>query len=163
MEAPYRLPLQLDFSRLKALASAERNAWEDYLWVLREDPSFFVETMSDYEQHRSEVLLDTYGQKHPTLKASKKTFQVLGALLGEIITNICGQLKMSVPPSPPMRQFFHHQPQESGTTKMATTYSPPPEDHVVKRLVPILELLWDDQKRFLFSLHTIVDEIDRLI
>ena len=72
VEAPYPLLSQLDFSRLKALASAERNAREDRLWALREDPGFFAETMSDYEQHRSEVLLDTYGQKHPTLKASEK-------------------------------------------------------------------------------------------
>jgi hypothetical protein len=218
MEEPYRRPSQLDFARLKSLASAERNSREDHLWELREDPSYFAEIMRDNEQHRSEIILDSYGQKHPTLTQPGRAlfwnrilgnvvvdayfglakfdaivkqihdieelaanykdqirpeddlpgeyleaFQNLRFMLEDTVTDICGQLKASVLPSPPMRQFCVRDPQDPNSTKISTVYSPPREDHAVKSLMPMLEILWDDKQRHLFGLHSIVDELDRLI
>jgi hypothetical protein len=218
LEEPYRRPTQLDFFRMKGLASAERNSREDHLWSLREDPSYFAEVMRDNEQHRSEIIIDSYGQKHPTLtqpgrplfwnrilgnvvvdayfglakwdaivkhiqsieelaakykdqirpqddlpKEYLEAFQNLRFMLEDTVTDICGQLKASVLPSPPMRQFCVRDPQDPNSTKISTAYSPPSGDHAVKRLMPILEILWDDKQRHLFGLHSVVDEVDRLI
>jgi len=68
METSYRIPAHLDFTRLKAIAAAERNTTEDHLWALREDPSYFAEIMQEHSEQRQEMLLDTKGHTHPTLK-----------------------------------------------------------------------------------------------
>ncbi|KAL6157812.1 hypothetical protein ACJQWK_07516 [Exserohilum turcicum] len=67
-EAPYRIPAHLDFDRLKALASAERNWREDHLWALREDPSYFADIMQRRSEHRQEMLWDTSDREHPSLR-----------------------------------------------------------------------------------------------
>ncbi|KAF2798204.1 hypothetical protein K505DRAFT_268147 [Melanomma pulvis-pyrius CBS 109.77] len=218
LEAPYRVPAHLDFSRLKSLASAERNSREDHLWDLREDPGYFAEVMRDYEQHRSEMILDKHGQNHPTLTQPGRAlfwnrilgnvvvdayfglakfdaitqqisglneleeryrnqiqpqddlpmdyleaFQNLRFMLSDTVTDICGQLKSCVLPSPPMREFCYRNPQDPNTTKISTAYSPPSQDHAVKRIMPLFEILWDDEQRRLFGVHTVTDEIERLI
>ena len=40
-EAPYRLPAQLDLSKLKSLIAARRSDAENHIWALREDPYVF--------------------------------------------------------------------------------------------------------------------------
>lgn len=66
-EAPYRVPLHLDFERLRAIIAAKRSAAEDYIWGLREDPGYFAEIVGDWTEHRQEKLLDTNGKRHPVL------------------------------------------------------------------------------------------------
>ncbi|KAF2267621.1 hypothetical protein CC78DRAFT_62548 [Lojkania enalia] len=86
LESPYRVPAKLEFSRLRALASAACDTMEDNLWALREDPSYFAQVMQDYAEHRQEIILDEYGQKHPTLITSGKPLfwnRVLGAVVGQ--------------------------------------------------------------------------------
>lgn len=86
MEAPYKVPAQIDFLRLRALLSAERNAREDHLWSLREDPSYFSEVLQDFAAHRQEMLVDTQGQQHPTLKQPGRPLfwnRVLGNIVVE--------------------------------------------------------------------------------
>ncbi|KAF3031712.1 hypothetical protein E8E12_002572 [Didymella heteroderae] len=68
LEALYRLPDQLDLVRLKAIATAERNAREDHLWCLREDPGYFAEILQEESEHRREMVRDIRGQEHPSLK-----------------------------------------------------------------------------------------------
>ncbi|RYN63531.1 hypothetical protein AA0117_g12692 [Alternaria alternata] len=68
MEAPYRVPARLDLTRLEAITYAERNLKEDHLWALREDPSYFADTVQELAEHRQEMLLDTLGHEHPTLR-----------------------------------------------------------------------------------------------
>ena len=64
-EAPYKVPVQFDFSRLMALVNAKRAEAEDYVWSLREDPRYFQEMVIDYSEHRGENLLTENGRRHP--------------------------------------------------------------------------------------------------
>jgi hypothetical protein len=218
MEAPYRVPARLDFSRLRGLSSAERDAREDHLWQLREDPSYFAEVMRDYEQHRQEMLLDTRGQKHPTLKQPEKAlfwnrilggvvkqayfgfatfdeihrqiseleklegryhneikpaedlpkpymkaFQNLRYLLDAAKKDLIDQLKIGVFPSPPMRGFCSRDPQDPNTTMIQGMYDPSKGTPASVRLMAMFGCLWDEKQLFLFGLHGVVDEIERLI
>lgn len=86
LEAPYRIPAHLSLARLKDIASAERNAREDHLWALREDPGYFADVMQDASIHRQEQLLDTSGHEHPALKEPGRSLfwnRVLGNVLVE--------------------------------------------------------------------------------
>lgn len=65
-EAPYRLPANIDFERLRDILAARLSAAEDYLFDLREDPGFFADTINDWSEHRNDALLDTNGNPHPT-------------------------------------------------------------------------------------------------
>ncbi|KAF2274260.1 uncharacterized protein EI97DRAFT_451823 [Westerdykella ornata] len=51
--------------------------------------------------------------------------------------------------SPPIRQFCHRQ--QNGL--------PAPPDHGIHRIMPLFQMLFDDEQLFLFGLHTITDEI----
>ncbi|KAK0338092.1 cell agglutination protein Mam3 [Friedmanniomyces endolithicus] len=51
LEAPYRLPQGLDLDRIKAMVSARRSAVVDHLWMLREDPGYFIENLNDWKEH----------------------------------------------------------------------------------------------------------------
>lgn len=55
-DAQYRVPMLTDLGRLCALTSACKDAAEDHIWILREDPSFFAETVLEYREHRPELL-----------------------------------------------------------------------------------------------------------
>jgi hypothetical protein len=66
VEAPYRLPSNLDLERLRGIFAARLSAAEDHLWILREDPGYFADTVIDWSEHRNDRLLDTRGQPHPT-------------------------------------------------------------------------------------------------
>ncbi|KAF3033371.1 hypothetical protein E8E12_003436 [Didymella heteroderae] len=56
-ESQYRVPTLSDLSRLKALASGCRDTTEDHIWMLREDPAYFAETILEHKEHRPELLL----------------------------------------------------------------------------------------------------------
>ncbi|KAK5055155.1 hypothetical protein LTR84_012904 [Exophiala bonariae] len=67
-ETPYCLPPSLpDMSRLAALLSAATVSAQDHLWSLREDPGFFLHFMLELKEHRTEMILDANGKKHPVL------------------------------------------------------------------------------------------------
>jgi hypothetical protein len=219
MEAPYRMPAHMDLIRLKAITFAERNAKEDHLWALREDPSYFADIIQECSEHRQEMLLDTLGHKHPTLKEKGQPLfwnRVLGNVVLEsylgfaVFDNISQQVetlglvytqhegKMAVerdPPtdlvdafrnlrfsldaaktgliqvlkvglfaSPPLRAFCSRAPpQNPKSSKINTQYSPPLQDHAVKHIMPFFDILFDDQQLFLFGLHSVTDEIERLV
>ncbi|KAK5736050.1 cell agglutination protein Mam3 [Elasticomyces elasticus] len=57
LEAPYRLPQGLDLDRLKNMVSTRHAAATDHVWLLREDPSYFTETLIEWKEHdwREEV------------------------------------------------------------------------------------------------------------
>lgn len=50
-EAPYRPPAKLDLQKIESLLSARTILAEDHIWSLREDPSYFAETMLDMKEH----------------------------------------------------------------------------------------------------------------
>ena len=55
-EAPYRVPVQFDFTRLQSLVNAKREEVEDHVWLLREDPGYFRNVVGDIIEHRHESL-----------------------------------------------------------------------------------------------------------
>ena len=55
-EAPYRLPAKLDLARIESLMEARLGAAIDHFWALREDPSYFSETLQDLKEHRQEMV-----------------------------------------------------------------------------------------------------------
>jgi hypothetical protein len=60
-EAPYRVPANLDFGRIRSVIAAKPSAAEDHIWVLREDPGHFADFVGDWSEHRLETLLDANG------------------------------------------------------------------------------------------------------
>jgi hypothetical protein len=56
LEAPYRLPARLDMDRVVSVLAARASEAKDHLWSLREDPSYFHETLLEYADHRNEIL-----------------------------------------------------------------------------------------------------------
>ncbi|KAF9560858.1 hypothetical protein EC968_005975 [Mortierella alpina] len=69
---PYRLPAHLDLARLQDIVAAKRSAMEDHIWSLREDPSYFADTILDVKEHRQEILLDTRGRLHSLVRPSPR-------------------------------------------------------------------------------------------
>jgi hypothetical protein len=218
MEAPYRIPARLDFTRLKAIAAAERNAREDHIWNLREDPSYFAEVMQEYSEHRQEILLDKKGHAHPSLREPGrpkfwnrilenvvvqayfgfanfdeisrqiesvellydsikddieptvelpaeilKAFQNLRFILDAERADLIQILKVGLFPSPPMRKYCLREPQNPQTSKIIALHIPPPGEQAVHRIMSLLSILFNDQQLFLCGLHTITDELGRLI
>ncbi|KAI0142823.1 hypothetical protein GGR57DRAFT_375880 [Xylariaceae sp. FL1272] len=85
-EAPYRVPAKLDVRNIESLLSARVVRAEDNVWSLREDPSFFAETMQDMKEHRQEMLKDIRGDAHPVTKPQHDDLlwaRVVGTVLTE--------------------------------------------------------------------------------
>lgn len=55
-ESQYRAPTLKDADRLVALVSACQSEAEDRIWMLREDPGYFTETVIENREHRPELL-----------------------------------------------------------------------------------------------------------
>ncbi|KAF9344212.1 hypothetical protein BGX26_004648 [Mortierella sp. AD094] len=84
--APYRLPASLDLARLQDLVSAKQSAMEDHIWSLREDPSYFADTILDMKEHRQELLPDIKGRQHSLMRPypSKRFWdRVAGSVIAE--------------------------------------------------------------------------------
>ncbi|KAI1744849.1 hypothetical protein F4680DRAFT_168412 [Xylaria scruposa] len=60
-EAPYRPPARLDLQKIESLLSARTVRAEDHIWSLREDPSYFAETVFDMKEH----LIDMHSTTKP--------------------------------------------------------------------------------------------------
>ncbi|KAF2765908.1 hypothetical protein EJ03DRAFT_318585 [Teratosphaeria nubilosa] len=50
-EAPYRAPQKLDFERLRELVACRRASAEDHVWLLREDPAYFIDALKENVEH----------------------------------------------------------------------------------------------------------------
>lgn len=87
-EAPYRVPAHIDFERLKAVVSAKREAAEDHVWSLREDPGYFADCVVDWSEHRQETLLDTNGRRHPNLDRPLFWNRVIGGVVFDAHGNL---------------------------------------------------------------------------
>lgn len=92
-EAPYRIPAALDLARLIAMIESKRSAAEDHIWALREDPGYFADVVGDWKEHRQEMLPDTNGRQHPTLKLlSSHTFW--DWVLGNVVVDAYLQIEI---------------------------------------------------------------------
>ena len=69
LEAPYSIPDQYDVERLRSFVSAKVDEAVDHIWLLREDPSYFQETVRDWSEHRQEKILSVNGKTHPVLRS----------------------------------------------------------------------------------------------
>ena len=83
-EAPYRPPALLDLDNIESLLGARVARAQDNIWALREDPSYFMDTMSEMKEHRQEMIKDTNGQAHPTLRPGREGLlwtRIIGSVL----------------------------------------------------------------------------------
>ncbi|KAH9827841.1 hypothetical protein Tdes44962_MAKER02775, partial [Teratosphaeria destructans] len=55
-EAPYRAPQELDFERLRELVASRRASAEDHVWLLREDPAYFIDALKETVEHDYQLL-----------------------------------------------------------------------------------------------------------
>jgi len=83
VQAPYRVPDKYDVSRLIAYISAKRDETQDHFWLLREDPSYFKDTVLDWSGHRQERVLTISGKSHPILRDDEFWERVLGNVVIE--------------------------------------------------------------------------------
>jgi hypothetical protein len=92
-ERPYRLPAEINFDQMEAILGAAESAAEDHFWSMRVDPGYFAMNIRDAKEHRKEILKDTMGETHPTLKGARQDV-FLSRLVGSIITNAIEQLEI---------------------------------------------------------------------
>jgi hypothetical protein len=67
MEADYKIQAYCDLDRVKALIMAEKDAHEDHIWALREDPSYFAEVIQEYADHSRYHMTGKDKKKHSKL------------------------------------------------------------------------------------------------
>ncbi|KAF2966549.1 hypothetical protein GQX73_g7027 [Xylaria multiplex] len=65
-EAPYRPPARLDLEKIESLLSARTVRAEDHIWSLREDPSYFAETILEMKEHLLDIRPTTKSQRDDT-------------------------------------------------------------------------------------------------
>ncbi|KAL7903771.1 hypothetical protein GGI35DRAFT_472872 [Trichoderma velutinum] len=116
-EAPYRVPAQLDFGRIESLLAAKTRAAEDHLWALREDPTYFRQHLLDAQEHRQELIKDTYDRPHPTLNPRR-----IHLFRARVVSNMLAEAYLEV-------EFYselYQQAQELGSLrrKYESTISP---------------------------------------
>jgi hypothetical protein len=96
-------------------------------------------------------------------KELMEAFQNLRFHLNIAKTSIIQTLKVGVIPSPSIRKFCLREPQDPNTSMIRVAYLPPRQNHGVLRIMPFFDILFNDEQLFLAGLHTVTDEIERLI
>lgn len=56
LQSSHIVPQELDLDRLTQLVAARRASAEDDLWLLKEDPSYFIHSLRDEKEHVFEVV-----------------------------------------------------------------------------------------------------------
>ncbi|KAL0256081.1 hypothetical protein SLS55_008473 [Diplodia seriata] len=92
-EAPYRPPASLDLKRLESLVASKLSAAEDHVWALREDPGYFADCVTDYQEHRQEMIPDSNGKPHPIFKPGRENV-FWNRVIGELIANAYLRLEL---------------------------------------------------------------------
>jgi len=82
-EAPYRVPANVSFLALHALAEARFTAAEDHVWSLREDPAYFLETTNSWVEHSTLQVLDAHGHVHEDCK----THRIWDTAIGQTVAD----------------------------------------------------------------------------
>ena len=90
-------------------------------------------------------------------------FENLHVLLDETKCGLVGDLRLSLPASPPLREFCFRQPQDPRTPMIQIGYDWSCRVPTVTRLMPLFDMLFNERKLSLFGLHTLTDEIGRLL
>ena len=87
LEAPYRVPDRFEISKLKSFVNARRNQAIDHVWALREDPSYFQDTVLEWSEHRQEKILTADGRAHPVLRKDLFWERVVGNMIVHAYTD----------------------------------------------------------------------------
>lgn len=88
LEAPYSIPDQYDVERLRSFVFAKVDEAVDHIWLLREDPSYFQDTVRDWSEHRQEKILSVNGKTHPILRRDTFWDRVLGNVVSDAYENL---------------------------------------------------------------------------
>ncbi|KAK5720429.1 hypothetical protein LTR17_014986 [Elasticomyces elasticus] len=99
-EAPYKPPNGIDIIRLKAILLAKSSAAEDHLWSLREDPSYYADTLRELLDHRYEQVKDRSGARHPDLQKARE--EVVSLKIVETIEEMLPRLGGKISPDTPL-------------------------------------------------------------
>lgn len=75
LESPYRVPQKLNLDRMRTLVSARRSLAEDHVWMLREDPAYFMENLREWYEHFG------YGVKPSTCSCNNCWNRVAGRMI----------------------------------------------------------------------------------
>ena len=62
LEAPYMAPQALDLNRLIVVAGARRQSAEDHLWLLTEDPGYFIDSLKEWKEHSEDTMQHECGR-----------------------------------------------------------------------------------------------------
>jgi hypothetical protein len=92
-EAPYRLPAQLDFTRVISLLTAKRDQAADHLLALREDPGYFHRYLLEINEHRAEMYLSKTDRPNPDLRP-QHAVEYWSRVLWDVIVADYMQLEM---------------------------------------------------------------------
>ncbi|KAG4428513.1 hypothetical protein IFR05_016002 [Cadophora sp. M221] len=65
IERQYCAQIAFDCKKMRSIIGAKRAEAEDHIRSLREDPSYFADTIIESSEHRPERLPDTNGEDHP--------------------------------------------------------------------------------------------------
>jgi hypothetical protein len=82
-------------------------------------------------------------------------------LLEQIPKGLIHNLKVGVPPSPPLRSLFVRKPQEPNTTMIGVQMKQ--SGGSKDELLRLFQILWDDHQLFLYGLTNVMDELERLV
>jgi hypothetical protein len=67
-EAPYAAPAPTDLQRVLNFAYSMVWKAEDHFWALRDDPSYFKNSMQDWREHSRDMILGEDDQPHPSAR-----------------------------------------------------------------------------------------------
>ncbi|KAG0651258.1 hypothetical protein D0Z07_1847 [Hyphodiscus hymeniophilus] len=87
-EAPYRVPAQIDFNRLRSVIDAKRSDAADHIRSLREDPGYFADVLQGWSDHREETIIDTNGSRHPVVDKPLFWDRVLGDVVSDAYSTL---------------------------------------------------------------------------
>lgn len=81
LESSYRVPDQFDFGRVQTYINAKRGELEDHLWLLREDPAYFVATINEANHHNRFTMQAEHQEKSSTTRAKAHWDYIIGFLV----------------------------------------------------------------------------------
>ncbi|CAJ2514187.1 Uu.00g023060.m01.CDS01 [Anthostomella pinea] len=74
LEAPYRLPEDMDLSGILSITAATLDEATEKIIAMREEPEFFGDTLDQVKDHRREMIGDGKGIPHPIVKLPAEEF-----------------------------------------------------------------------------------------
>lgn len=81
LEAPYRVPDRFEVSKFQSFIKARRDHTEDHLWSLREDLSYFQDSILEWSEYRQEKIPTANGRSYPVLKQDLFWERVIGNVI----------------------------------------------------------------------------------